>query len=44
MMSLREWQAISKPEEEYIYNASEQTGGDLWVPFSIGMSIHFLHM
>lgn len=42
-MTLREWQGREKPLTEYIFNASETTGGDGWVPFSIGVSIQFVH-
>ncbi len=37
MYTLREWQKTVKPIEDYIFNASETTGGDLWVPFTIGV-------
>lgn len=36
-MSLLVWQQIEKPQSELLYNCSDITGEDGWVPFSIGL-------
>jgi glycosyltransferase involved in cell wall biosynthesis len=39
--TLRAWQSLVKPVTEIIYNASTTTTADGYVPFSIGVSIHY---
>jgi hypothetical protein len=42
--TLREWQSRVKPLESLLFNCSEyHTKNDIWVPFSIGMSVHLLN-
>jgi len=44
-MTLRQWQSTAKPIEEIIYNASEcYYGNDLWVPFTIGISVWYANI
>lgn len=42
--TLREWQQLEKPKEEYLYNCSEfDRLEDGWVDFSIGMSFQLIN-
>jgi hypothetical protein len=36
-MTLTSWQQMEKPRSELLYNCSDTTGQDGWVPFSIGL-------
>ncbi len=43
-MILTEWQNTIKPLSDIVFNASETVIGDAWVPFTIGVSIQFVHV